>query len=359
MSRPPELAVARHMVALGSADAVGRQPALSERAKRITSTKACQACDPAGAQYSGTWLPPRTALAFTRKLGDVARALTQRRKPLWLYSSLLSLDAPLVAMAWLYVFAKVWRVNYLPWTAYAILAMAVWVIHVIERLNDAKMREAAGIPLGERHVFHRHHARWFLGAVALALAGMLALVLLFLPMSIFSYLTLGGVLVVGYLLLSRIGNRQTREIEYGKNILAGAAFAYGVTMIAHVFLPAIGKHDLIISREFLTFFVLCVIQLCAIDFWDKSALDADAEEGAGGDLAITLPVLVIAIAALAFAISSHQQSVRPFYYAILTGAALIHVINRNRRKFSAPQLRALADLAMLAPALVFHAYPPV
>lgn len=262
-------------------------------------------------------------------------------------------------MAWLYVFAQVWRVNYLPWTAYAVLAMAVWVIHVIERLNDAKLREAADVPLGERHVFHRQHARWFLGGVVLVSIGMLALVFLFLPMSIFSYLTLGGILIVGFFVISRIGNKQTHEIEYGKNILAGIAFAYGTTLVAHVFLPAIGTHDLVRSREFLTFVVLCIIQLCAMDFWEKSVRERNEERDASGDLAITLPVVALAIVALTFALSSHQQSVRPFYYAILTGAALIHIINRNRSKFDASQLRVLADLAMLAPALIFHAYPPV
>lgn len=301
----------------------------------------------------------RAALAFIEALGNVASVLTQSPKPIWLYPSLLSLEAPLVALAWLHVFAKVWRVDYLPWTAYAVLAMMVWVIQVIERLNDATQREAAGAAMAERHVFHRKYRRGFLVGVALALAGILALVVVSLPVSIFNYLTLGGVVVVGFFVLSRLGNRQTQEIEYLKNILAGMAFAYGTTLVAHVFLPAIGIQELIRSREFLTFMVLCIVHLCAIDFWEKNPRDPDAEDSEGGELLITLPVFVLATAALGFAIASHQQSVRPFYYAILTGAALIHVINRNRRKFNGGQLRALADLAMLVSALVFHAYPPV
>ncbi|MFU8893958.1 MAG: hypothetical protein ACNA8L_10045 [Luteolibacter sp.] len=294
-----------------------------------------------------------------RKLGDVRGALTRHRNPLWLYPSLLSLDAPLVAMAWLYVFAKAWRVNYLPWTAYAALAIAVWVVHVVERLHRAKRREAYGLPLGERHAFHRRHARGFLAIAVFASLGLVALVLVALPMSIFGYLVICGVLVAGYFVMSRIEGGHAHDIAYGKHFLAGAAFAYGIAMIAHVFLPAVGKHDLVTSREFLTFAVLCVIHLCAIDFWEKSALHANDEEGASGELSLILPVIMLAIVALGFAISGHQQSVRPFYYAILTGAALIHVINRNRAKFTAAELRSIADLAMLAPALVFHAYPPV
>lgn len=289
------------------------------------------------------------------------RSLTHERKPLWLYPNLLSLDAPLVAMAWLYVFAKVWHVNYLPWTAYLALALAVWALHVVERLHVARLRGSRDglLPPGGRHLFHARHAAAFLGMAALATVALLVLILVHLPISVFNYLVIGVVLVVGFFILSRMGGGRTHEIEYGKNILAGAALAYGIAMVAHVFLPAVGKHDLVTSREFLSFAMLCVLNLCAIDFWEKSAIHnkSDASEDAPGDLALTLPVFVLGIAALVFAITSHHQSVRPFYYAILTGAALIHVINRNRRKFSAEQLRMLADGAMLAPALVFHAYP--
>lgn len=280
------------------------------------------------------------------------------RKPLWLYPSMISLDTPMVAMAWLYVFAKAWRVNYLPWTAYAVLAMAIWVIHVMERLSDLRAREIDGVPIDERGHFLRCHAGIFRMIVILVMACVLAMIMVFLPVSIFNYLFFGAVLVAGFFVVSRISRKERHEIAYSKNILAGTAFAYGIAMFAHVFLPAVGPHELIRTSEYLFFVVLCVIWFCAIDFWRKSAHDVDAESGSNGDLAITMPVLVLAVATLAFAISSHQQSVRPFYYAILTGIALIHVINRNRRKFNAIQSRLLADLGMLAPALVFHAYPP-
>lgn len=249
--------------------------------------------------------------------------------------------------------------NYLPWTAYATLAIAVWIIHVVERLHSAKRRDACGIPLGERHCFHLRHSACFLTVAAIASLGLLALVFVAMPISIFGYLTIGALLVVGYFIMSRLDHGPPRDIAYGRHFLAGAAYAYGIAMVAHVFLPAVGKHDLIISREFLTFFVLCVIHLSAIDFWEKSSRDVHSEEAASGELSLILPVMVLAVVALGFAISGHQQSVRPFYYAILTGAALIHVINRNRGKFNGEQLRVVADFGMLAPALVFHAYPPV
>ncbi len=285
------------------------------------------------------------------------RALTRERTPLWLYPGLLSLDAPLVAVAWLHVFANIWRVNYLPWMAYLALGLAVWVIHVANRLQTA--RRFGGEGPGARHRFHARHAPVFLGAGLLAVLALLVLVLTQLPVSVFGYLPVGVVLVAGFLVISRLHGGLADDSGFGRTILAGAALAYGTAMMAHLFLPGMGKHDLVRSREFLTFAVLCVLYLRATDFWEKSAARAGTggADDVPGDLAITLPVLLLGVAALVFAITSHHHSVRPFYYAILTGAALIHVINRNCREFSSGQLRLLADGAMLAPAVIFHAYP--
>ena len=77
------------------------------------------------------------------------------RRPLWIWPNLLSLDAPLVALAWFWIFKQVWLVRYhqptLPW----FLALAVWCIYVADRLMDSrgKRRESGSAPL--RHRFHR------------------------------------------------------------------------------------------------------------------------------------------------------------------------------------------------------------
>jgi hypothetical protein len=287
----------------------------------------------------------------------MVRALTTpESKPVWLLPGLWSLNAPAVAMAWLYVFAKVWRVDYLPWTAYAALALAVWVSHVATRLLDSKSRERAGRALAARHRLILRCRRCFLVALGLASAGLLGLVVLALPVSVFHYLTVGVVLVVGFFVIVAVGGAGGEEMSYGRNLLAGAAFAYGTTLVAHVFLPALGIRELLISREFLTFLLLCVLYFCAIDFWDIPVAKNGEESGAPGDLALTIPIVVLALAAVGFAVASQNETLRPFYYAILTAVALVYAINRNRHRWDADRARVLADVAMLVPALVFHAY---
>ena len=180
---------------------------------------------------------------------DVPRVVPdEQRKPLWLYPNLLSLDAPLVAVAWLYIFAKTWRVQFLPLAAYVSLGLVVWMIYVADRLMDASM--ASG-KLESRHEFHRKHQGKF--RLAAKIAAVVALFLVTfplkislagfvfttgLPVSIYGYATIGAVLVVGFFALSLGVTQGPDEIPHAKNVLAGVAFAYGTAMIAFTFTSA-------------------------------------------------------------------------------------------------------------------------
>ena len=113
--------------------------------------------------------------------------------------------------------------------------------------------------------------------------------------------------------------------------------------------------DLLVSREFVCFAVLCVLNISAIDLWEHAARSADLEIKASDELALTLPLMLLGAAALLYAVFDSEQSSRPFFYAILTGAALLYVLNRKRSRFSMDSLRVLADVALLVPVLVFVA----
>jgi hypothetical protein len=277
------------------------------------------------------------------------------RQPLWLYPNLLSLDAPLVAMAWLHVFATTWRLGYHPWEAYATLGLAVWIIYVADRLLDASLLASTGAPMEPRHRFHSRHRRFF--RIGLMAAALLAVVLVAtrMPMTIYKHLLLGGVMVAGFFGLSMLSSQDPREVPHSKNVLAGIAFAFGTAMTAHTYRQEFGIYDMIASREFVCFAVLCILNISAIDLWEHASRAADLEVKASDELALTLPLTLLAAAALAYAVLDEQQSTRPFFYAILTGSGLLHVLNRMRARFSLDALRVLADVALLVPVLVFLA----
>lgn len=280
------------------------------------------------------------------------------RKPFWLIPNLLSLDAPLVAVAWLYMFAKTWRADYLPWVAYISLGLVVWVIYATDRLLDASMRDGSLATLAARHEFHRKHQkkfRWL--AVA---AGITAIVLVVrgLPVSIYSYSIVGGIMVAGFFTLSIFSPPAENELPYSKNILAGLAFAYGTAFIAHAY-TGFEMFSIFRSPELISFAVLCILNISAIDLWEHANRSSDPEIKAGDELALTLPLTLLGAASLVFAVKAEEYTTRPFFYAILTSAALLQILNRTRSRFQMDALRVLADVALLAPLVVFQALSAV
>ncbi len=289
---------------------------------------------------------------------------SEQRKPLWLIPNLLSLDAPLVAVAWLYMFAKTWRVDYLPWAAYFALGLVVWVIYVTDRLLDASLEGGGSQKLEARHEFHRKHQRAFRRMAIVAAVVAVILVVTRLPFAIygivlgpggyFGYAIIGALMVAGFFILSVFSDKGPDEIPHGKNILAGVSFAYGTAMIAFSY-TSFDFWDFIGSRQFICFAVLCILNISAIDLWEHAHRSSDPETNATDELALTLPLIVLGAAALFYAAQDHEMTTRPFFYAILTGAALLHILNRNRARFSMDALRVLADAALLVPFVVFLA----
>ncbi len=277
------------------------------------------------------------------------------RKPLWLIPNLLSLDAPLVAVAWLYIFAKTWRVDYHPWEAYVSLALVVWVIYVADRLLDASVHDGSSVKLEARHAFHRKHQKRFLIGAALAATVALVIVIVYMSFAIYHYVFIGGLMVAGFFGLSLLSSQDENEVPHAKNVLAGASFAYGTAMMAHVYLPELGIYQMLGSREFICFGVLCILNISAIDLWQHASRSTDLETKASDELALTLPLVLLGAAALFFAVLDHEMATRPFFYAILTGTALLHILNRERSRFSMDALRVMADAALLVPFLVYLA----
>lgn len=288
-------------------------------------------------------------------LRDVPRVVpSEDRKPLWLIPNLLSLDAPLVSVAWLYIFAKTWRVDYLPWEAYVALGLVVWVIYVTDRLLDGTMQGGQG-RFQARHEFHRKHSIAFRLAAFVAGLTAVLLVIFGLPVTIYGYGVIGAIMVAGFFSLSLFSQPAPDEVPYTKNILAGLSFAYGTALLAHAYTGS-SVDELIRSPELVCFAVLCILNIFAVDLWEDGNRSSDLETRASDELALTLPLTLLGAASLVFAVKDPDLTTRPFFYAILTGAALLQILNRTRSRFDKQMLRVLADAALLAPFLIFVAF---
>lgn len=269
-----------------------------------------------------------------------------------------------MAVAWLHMFAKTWRVDYLPWAAYYALGLAVWMIYVTDRLLDASLVSGGSARIEPRHDFHRRHQRLFRWLLAAAGIAVVVLVVTRLPMTVYGFGIAGGddinavpilgaILVAAFFVLSITSTNGPDEIPHSKNILAGVTFAFGTSMIAYAF-TTFTLWEFIRSRELISFGVLCILNISAIDLWEHSRRSSDPEIKATDELALTLPLVLLGGSALVFAAQDHELTTRPFYYAVLTGSGLLYILNRNRARFSLDALRVLADVALLVPLVVFQ-----
>ncbi|QTN33955.1 hypothetical protein HZ994_17075 [Akkermansiaceae bacterium] len=260
------------------------------------------------------------------------------------------MDAPLIAVMWLFLFARTWRVNYHPWEAYVALGLVVWTIRIAAKLLSAAMQsEASSFSMMHRVPLRR----------MAVLAGVCALVLTVMnfPLSVYNYLLVGAVFVLGYFAVSFFSSRDENEISYARHALGGVAFAYGTALAAHAYLPGLGIRELLFSREFICFSVLCLLASSAMELWERSARTGDAEPNSADELALTLPLTLLGAAALVFAVQDDSMMARPFFYGILTGAALLQVLNRTRSRFGRVELKVMAALCLLAPGMIFQTYP--
>ena len=276
------------------------------------------------------------------------------RRPTWLWPNLLSLDAPLVAVAWMWMFAKAWRVIWYPNTLYLLLAGVVWGIYVTDRLMDSRVRQpeaAGGTP---RHRFHGAHGRFFGVAVAMVSVGCLVL-LGSLPPSLWLHGSFVLLFVMGYFLLVFL--QDGGGVSYLKNIMAGLAFAYGTTVGLHFYRPSSNLFGLLISPEVLVYAVLCMLNITAIDYWEMAGRSRDRDEKGSYELMLTLLLIVLAAFALLLAVRADEYT-KPFYYAVMIAAAALQVVNRMRSRFSPNALRVLADVAMVLPLPLFAIQTP-
>ena len=286
------------------------------------------------------------------------------RRPLWLWPNLLSLDAPIVALVWFWMYKQVWLVKYhqptLPW----FLALAVWCIYVGDRLMDERLAGRDGGRPTARHGFHRQHRGSLKLALAMGIFG--ALFLLAIQSRGLHIHGLPILLpVLAYFVVSFSDGG--RNVSFFKNILAGVAFAYGVAVGVH-FRRERPFWDLALSPEVVVFAGLCIINMIAIDHWESSSRGKNEKEEPGEQerehrevyralLLGLLLVLIVSSYLLAVRAEDYTlQTHKAFYLSIIVGAGGLGFLVLLRDLFSSDLLRVLADVAMVLPLPFFYFY---
>ena len=240
----------------------------------------------------------------------------------------------------------------------------VWAIYVLDRIGDARNRDPE---IRERHRFHWRYRKILVPLVILVVMGCILGFVVGVPTAILYYWPYGipnslpavaeAVFTHGFFVLFLtacffvVSQSQGRSMEslVFKNSIAALTFAFGTAIGAH-FYTGNGLLSMLISFEALGFAFLCLMNLNAIDLWERE--EKAGEDYASRDYLLSLPLLVIGFLSLLAASFWHEYR-KPFYYSMLVASASLLMLDHFRTRFSARLLRVLADVALLMPLPIF------
>ena len=270
-----------------------------------------------------------------------------RSRPWWLWPNLLSLDAPLVALAWQEVFARALLPLELDWMQRGLLAVCVWLAYCGDRLLDAR-RLPEGPVESDRHAFAREYSRTLIMAwgMGLVLAVVLALQI---PLR---ELLIGLVLLVvvaGYFALHHLQSTRVRAGRW-KELMVGVGFAVGT-----LFFVAMDRQ---LTVPFLlaaaAWAGLCVMNCLMIAGWDRERDAAMAQHSLAqrwSGMERSLPMMAIFLSALVLAASLMEGRLLPIAVVIMVSLVALLELARRPGRFSPETCHVLADVVLLTPIL--------
>lgn len=282
---------------------------------------------------------------------------------------LFSLDAPTIATLWTALIARSAGVA-LPATSLVAMFLVVWMLYAADRLLDARpLRDALAVDrellhsveLEPRHRFHHQHRRYFL-VTLVCVTGVLGALLPSLPIAALRLDLLLGTMLAGYFVMIHV----IEGVRLPKEIAVGLFFA------AAVFIPTISCRPELraqLAPMAMLFAAVCSFNCLAIYRWEHIAASrqgaVDGQSGMSRPHALTLwatnhlrPIgccLLLGTIAATWA----RGPGRPDCIAIAAAIAALLLLDVCRDRFAPVTLRALADLALATPLLVWPIASPM
>lgn len=271
------------------------------------------------------------------------------KRPVWLWPNLLSLDAPLIAVLWLQLFAVSGRIR-ISLDVTLALALVVWVIYVADRLLD-ELRAGPETILSPRHQFYRAHRPLLLSL----LGGVLALtcwICFHLDSRIFEFGTVLMLVVASYFVIVHQARARWR-LHFPKE--AVVAVVFGVGTVFPVWVYGQGSTPMAIALVF--FIAICWLNTALIEYAEWMSLhQMDSEMPHASTLAAGRHLLemgaAVAIAALLRAQLTTTSAEHLVLLAISFSAIALAVLGFCWRKLSIDTVRVLADATLLTPGAV-------
>lgn len=276
---------------------------------------------------------------------------SRRRVSPLLWLNLVCLDAPFVAVAWLWLFARTFHVPVQMGNAVA-LFLTAWLIYLGDRFADASSLKP-NLPRSLRQDFClRHREAWI--AVGTLVAGFDAYVIwrTTAPKT-FLVGAIVGILALVYLVANHPLGLIWRSLP-AKELAIGSLFAMGTAVALLPRLPT--TPPFIITLLLLA--ALCSLNCISIARWERELDHAQrkvsiatrhpAVAGYAGCFCVWLAVAALA---MIFAI----RSVAPIMGCVAGSALLLSRLNASPGRFGTDERTALADLVLLTPIILLIA----
>jgi len=263
----------------------------------------------------------------------------------WQWATILSLDAPAVAVAWQWLFAHTIGSS-VGWYHHAILGAGVWMAYSADRwiegwrLGDDQVQT-------QRHHFYQRH-RWITFAFWLIVFGS-SVTLAFRKLDVSDF-TAGLILlspVIVYLLSHQLVHRH-HPLRVPKELCVALLFVGGITVFSF---NAIDFSD---DGPFLALFgLLCFADCALISIWED---EVDRQHGQtslalqfpGGRWLGHLLPWIIALLSLGFTIHA-DDSQRTALFCVAASGILLGGVDAMHRPWGRQFARAVADLTLLTP----------
>lgn len=267
------------------------------------------------------------------------------RSLVWL--GVLSLDAPLVAVTWLWLVDRSYAID-LNWFHYVMLANSVWLVYAGDRVLDAIRLGPAGTVSPRRRFAWRHRPE-LLAFLTISVLLNTCLTLLFLSPREIAFGAGLLALVLAYLLLAQLPERFGDLLPL-KEILVALLFTAGTLLFPGVAMGSINILALPAAAMFLLFLGNCVL----ISYWE---IDRDRSEDQSS-LALKFPglepfiwlFLSVLTAGLTLTVLQPMASqTRPVLLACLLGSFALLCLHLVRDRIYLDARRTLADLVLLTP----------
>jgi hypothetical protein len=278
---------------------------------------------------------------------------TSQTPVVWL--NLACLDAPLVSVTWLWLFAKTFHATVAP-AGYAALFLTAWLIYLGDRLADTYSLQP-GEPCSLRQAFCRNHRRLWVGALA-GIAGTDAyLVWRGIAGETLLAGTVIGALALLYLILNHSLGEAWRHVPLKESAI-GFLFAAGTLVLLFPTSPA-NAGPLVWSA--IAFALLGTFNCISIAYWERELDNAQRKVSFATrypNLDRHLGKLLSALALSAGATAVVYRDAAPIFACVSVSSLLLAWLNSNRGRIGRDQRTALADLVLLTPLfalLVMHA----